>query len=224
MRTPFKNRRTKLATAMTSAALIGAGSVAAVTAYIDSDPVPAGHSRRRAAGRGLVDLRRCDLQEQPRGGGRDRGHVDRRLVAVRRRWRRPAGAGLRLRLRRAGPCDHEPARRRRRRVGQGDLLERQDVRRDSRRQRSVDRRRRHRRRCPGVGARAARARQLVTAGSRRRRRRDREPVRPRADGHDGHRQRPPPPDHIARTTSPSTTRSRPTRRSTTATRAARCST
>jgi putative serine protease PepD len=37
MRTPFKNPRTLLATAMTSAALLGAGSVAAVTTVFDSD-------------------------------------------------------------------------------------------------------------------------------------------------------------------------------------------
>ena len=41
MRTPFKSHRTMLATAMTSAALIGAGSVAAVTAAFDSDATPA---------------------------------------------------------------------------------------------------------------------------------------------------------------------------------------
>lgn len=41
MRTPFKNPRTMLATAMTSAALIGAGSVAAVTAALNSDATAA---------------------------------------------------------------------------------------------------------------------------------------------------------------------------------------
>ncbi len=41
MRTPFKNPRTMLATAMTSAALVGAGSVAAVTAALNSDAIPA---------------------------------------------------------------------------------------------------------------------------------------------------------------------------------------
>ena len=41
MRTPFKRSRTMLATAMTSAALIGAASVAAVTAFVDSDPATA---------------------------------------------------------------------------------------------------------------------------------------------------------------------------------------
>jgi len=40
MHTPFKSSKTMLATAMTSAALIGAGSVAAVTAYVDPDPSP----------------------------------------------------------------------------------------------------------------------------------------------------------------------------------------
>jgi putative serine protease PepD len=40
MRTPFKSPRTMLATAMTSAALIGAGGVAAVTAVFDSDTTP----------------------------------------------------------------------------------------------------------------------------------------------------------------------------------------
>ena len=95
MRTPFKSSRTMLATAMTSAALIGAGSVAAVTAFVDSDPA---HRLRQVtvsgdgtAGRGLVDLRRRDLQEQLRGGGRDRGHVT-RLAAAAARSRRRAPA------------------------------------------------------------------------------------------------------------------------------------
>jgi putative serine protease PepD len=41
MRTSFKNPRTMLATAMTSAALLGAGSVAAVATVFDSDKAPA---------------------------------------------------------------------------------------------------------------------------------------------------------------------------------------
>jgi putative serine protease PepD len=41
MRTSFKSPRTLLATAMTSAALLGAGSVAAITTVFDSDTAPA---------------------------------------------------------------------------------------------------------------------------------------------------------------------------------------
>jgi putative serine protease PepD len=43
MRTPFKNPRTLLATATTSAALLGAGSVAALTTVFGSDAAPAVH-------------------------------------------------------------------------------------------------------------------------------------------------------------------------------------
>ena len=59
---------------------------------------------------------------------------------------------------------------------------------------------------------------------RRHRDRDRQPVRPRGDRHVRHRERSPAPDGGRRTASRSTTRSRPTLRSTTATPAARSST
>ena len=120
MRTPFKSSRTMLATAMTSAALIGAGSVAAVTAFVDSDPATApqvtvsGDAQPTADSSSSV----AAIYKSSHEAVVEIAVTSRAAAAA----RHAAGAGLRLRLRRAGPCDHEPARRRRRRVGRGDLL------------------------------------------------------------------------------------------------------
>ena len=67
----------------------------------------------------------------------------------------------------------------------------------------------------------AAARRLVERRGRRLRRRDRQPVRARPHADRGHHLGRPPPDLGAERASRSTTRCRPTRRSTTATRAAR---
>ena len=92
----FKNSRAALATAMTSAALLGAASVAALTLVFDDGASTAAPPQvtvtNSAAGGELehVDGRR-HLQAQRRLGGRDHRHLGRPGVPDRRQRRHAAG-------------------------------------------------------------------------------------------------------------------------------------
>ena len=141
--------------------------------------------------------------------------------------RRPGRERLRLRDRRRGPRRHEPARGRRRgrvpralRRGRRADRGRAAGRRPVGRSRAAEGRPGGRRR----GAAAARARRLRGPAAGRPGDRHRQPVRARGHGHQRHRVG----ARAARSPLPTTSRSpapsRPTRRSTPATRAARCST
>ena len=133
------------------------------------------------------------------------------------------GRGLGLGLRHEGRHRHEPARRRGGDVDHRHVLERRSRTRrtlvgsDSSTDLAVVRIS-----APSSRADAARARQLGRRPGRRPGGRDRQPVRPLRDRHERHRQRPPPLDRRAEQLHDRRTRSRPTRRSTTATPAARC--
>ena len=221
----FKNPRTKLAAAMTSAALIGAAGAAAVYAgfggggttipqvTVNSDAQPAANSTTSS----ISDIYKRSYQsvveitvssaasDTPFGNGGT------------------GGTGLRLRLRRPGPRDHEPARRRRRpavKVTSGTA--RPTTRHSSEPtlpRTSPSWTSTYRPPCSSRSRSATRPRsRSVTASSRSAarsgsRRRSRAGSSARSTARSPHR-----------TTSQSTTRSRRTPRSTTATPAARCST
>ena len=225
----FKNSRTALATAMTSAALLGAASVAGLTLVLD-DGAPAAAPQQVTV-----------TNSAPAASSS--------TSTVGQIYKRSADAVVKITVTSAGqasPMGGSGGTQQAQGSGfvydtQGHVITNQHVvdgaqsvsvkfangktlPRHGCRRRPVHRPRRDRRRRARVCAQTPQARRLLCGGGRRRCHRDRQPLRARPDGHDRHRQRAAPPDQRRRTTSRSTMRSRPTQRSTTATPAGRCST